>query len=447
MPALGRRRNDEVRGSGRERSTQGQILDECRPPGKRVGLGSWGVCFGAAIVGLVGVVRGESTAEMSQEVEEKAASWNMVIVITILGVCIFCTYLLLSSKLKWVKYLPESVVTILLGILAGSVLAVSGQTLSNLVTFDPQTFFIYLLPPIIFESGYSLHKGNFFVNLGSILVFAVFGTLISTLFVGVGAFVLGQMGISYPLTMLDSLTFGSLISATDPVATLAIFHALDVNPTLYMLVFGESVLNDAIAVVLFRTCLSFYDREHESWTAAVGQFIIVSLFSGVVGVIVSLFSSLVFKLTRLYQHPSLEMSLLFIFAYLPYLLAEALNLSGIMAILFCGICMSHYTHYNLSPATQMSAMQTFRTVAFMAETAIFVYMGISLPTLAHRWHMGFIWSAMLLILVGRALNVFPLALLINRSSETGPVLDKKEQVRPPSPPSPLLPPPPPPAVP
>lgn len=348
--------------------------------------------------------------------EEKAQSWNLVLVVTLLGVCIFCTYLLLTmgTHMRWVRYLPESVVTIILGVMAGTVLTLSGQTLSNLVTFDPQTFFTVMLPPIIFESGYSLHKGDFFSNLGSILVFAVLGTLISTLVVGFGAYGLGTMGVSYPLSMLDALTFGSLISATDPVATLAIFHALDVDPTLYILVFGESVLNDAVAVVMFRTLLSFYEHEHESYSEALLQFMLVSLFSGVVGVIVALFSALVFKLTHLYQHPSLETALMFIFAYLPYMLAEALNLSGIMAILFCGIVMSHYTHFNLSPATQLTCNQTFRTVALISETAIFAYMGLSLPTLHHTFHTGFIISGMVLILVGRALNIFPLAALINR---------------------------------
>jgi sodium/hydrogen exchanger 8 len=64
-----------------------------------------------------------------------------------------------------------------------------------------------------------------------------------------------------------------------------------------------------------------------------------------VGVIVALFSALVLKLTKLYQHPSLETALMFIFAYLPYMLAEALNLSGIVAILFYGIAMSRYSQY------------------------------------------------------------------------------------------------------
>ena len=372
----------------------------------------------APVFAWAGVAKAAKGSE-DLALEEKTQSWNLVLVITLLGVCIFCTYLLLTlgqqgSRARWVRYLPESVVTIMLGVLAGSVLTVSGQTLSNLVTFDPQTFFILMLPPIIFESGYSLQKGDFFGNLGSILVFAVLGTLISTIVVGFGAFILGSVGISYPLTLLDALVFGALISATDPVATLAIFHALDVDQTLYMLVFGESVLNDAVAVVLFRTLMTFYEREHESYSEALVQFVLVSLFSGVVGVIVALFSALVLKLTRLYQHPSLETALMFIFAYLPYLLAEALNLSGIMAILFGGIVMSHYSHFNLSTPSQLTCQQTFRTIALIAETAIFAYMGLSLPTLHHTFHMGFICSGMVLILLGRAFNIFPLAAAINR---------------------------------
>ena len=54
----------------------------------------------------------------------------------------------------------------------------------------------------------------------------------------------------YKLDRVESFAFGSMISAVDPVATLAIFNALDVDPILYMLVFGESILNDAVAIVL-----------------------------------------------------------------------------------------------------------------------------------------------------------------------------------------------------
>ena len=91
-------------------------------------------------------------------------------------------------------------------------------------------------------------SGNFFANLGSILLFAAVGTTISALVVGGGVYLLGVADVVYQLDFVQSFAFGSLISAVDPVATLAIFQALDVDPVLNMLVFGESILNDAVAI-------------------------------------------------------------------------------------------------------------------------------------------------------------------------------------------------------
>ena len=72
------------------------------------------------------------------------------------------------------------------------------------------------------------------------------------------------------------------------------------------------------------------------------------------------------KYVQLRKNPSLEFGMMLVFTYLPYALAEGIHLSGIMAILFCGIVMSHYTHYNLSPITQITMKQTMRTIAFTA---------------------------------------------------------------------------------
>ncbi|CAG2121550.1 unnamed protein product, partial [Medioppia subpectinata] len=122
-------------------------------------------------------------------------------------------------------------------------------------TLNPTMFFLILLPPIIYESGYNLHKGNFFQNFGSILVFAIVGTSISAFIIGGGVYVLGLADVAYKMNFTESFAFGALISAVDPVATLAIFNALDIDPILNMLVFGESILNDAVAIVLSTTAL------------------------------------------------------------------------------------------------------------------------------------------------------------------------------------------------
>ena len=72
------------------------------------------------------------------------------------------------------------------------------------------------------------------------------------------------------------------------------------------------------------------------------------------------------KYVNFRENYSLEFAMWFLFAFGPYFLAEGLQLSGIMAVLFCGIVMSHYTHYNLTPVTQVTVQQTMRTVSFLA---------------------------------------------------------------------------------
>jgi sodium/hydrogen exchanger 8 len=81
--------------------------------------------------------------------------------------------------------------------------------------------------------------------------------------------------------------------------------------------------------------------------------------------------------------PSLETAFMLIFMYSPYVFAEAMHLSGIMAILFAGIVMSHYTHFNLSPVTRITVQQVFRTLAFIAETCVFAYLGLAIFSFKH----------------------------------------------------------------
>jgi solute carrier family 9 (sodium/hydrogen exchanger), member 8 len=104
---------------------------------------------------------------------------------------------------------------------------------------------------------------------------------------------------------------------------------------------------------------------------------------------------------------------MFIFMYSPYAFAEALKLSGIMAILFAGIVMSHYTHYNLSSVTRVTVQQIFRTLGFISETCVFAYLGLAIFSYKHIFKPSLVISSIVMCLVGRACNIFPLAYLVN----------------------------------
>jgi sodium/hydrogen exchanger 8 len=217
----------------------------------------------------------------------------------LLGVSTILVYLMIKFKLR---FLPESIAFLLIGFFVGLVLFIVKKInpeveLQYQERFDPNPFFLLLLPPIIFESGYSLHKGNFFKNIGSIVIFAVLGTAISAIIVGGGLFSLSKIGVVYELNFIQSFTFGALISAVDPVATLAIFHALEVNPTLNMLVFGESVLNDAVAIVMTKTIMeqasSSLDNPGLIVAHAFWKFIVMFCGSALLGIVSALASALV----------------------------------------------------------------------------------------------------------------------------------------------------------
>lgn len=352
--------------------------------------------------------------------EEHNSSMSIFFVLCVLALGILLIHLMLQTNFQ---YLPESVVIVFLGAAIGMIInLMSHQNIANWrkeEAFSPTAFFLVLLPPIIFESGYNLHKGNFFQNIGSIMVFAILGTAISAFVIGAGIYLLGLAQVAYKLSFVESFAFGSLISAVDPVATVAIFHALDVDPVLNMLVFGESILNDAISIVLTTSVLESNNAATTSEAIILGlnRFCLMFFASAGIGVVFALISALLLKHVDLRKNPSLEFGIMLVFTYAPYVLAEGIQLSGIMAILFNGIVMSHYTHFNLSTVTQITMQQTMRTLAFIAETCVFAYLGLALFSFRHRFEPALVVWSVILCLIGRAANIFPLALLVNRFRE------------------------------
>ena len=159
-----------------------------------------------------------------------------------------CAGFHLNNRLS--SIFPESCLLILVGVILGAILWAAD--VSNIV-LDSHTFFLYLLPPIILDAGYFMPNRALFDNIGTILLFAVLGTLFNTILIGFSIWGLSKSGgigaIPYELDMLHCLVFAALLSAVDPVAVLAIFEEVHVNEILHIVVFGESLLNDGVTVV------------------------------------------------------------------------------------------------------------------------------------------------------------------------------------------------------
>ena len=159
----------------------------------------------------------------------------------------------------WLRPPTESWLWALLGLGAGLVLesGLSARLATVVEQIDasfPTLFFSALLPPIIFDSGYNLNHRFFFSNIGSICIFAFLGTVVAFAVLALGLYY-GLGGANGLLTPLEACAFGALISAVDPVATLCIFSSTGADPKLNALIFGESVLNDAVAIVRARSRL------------------------------------------------------------------------------------------------------------------------------------------------------------------------------------------------
>ena len=112
-----------------------------------------------------------------------------------------------------------------------------------------------------------------------------------------------------------------------------------------------------------------------------------------------------------------------------YALGEAIELSGIMALFFCGIVLAHYNSYNLSPVSRDTAEVTSKTLAQLAEYFVFLYMGMGFFTGSYtHWNASFIVFAVVLCLVSRLFNTFPLTVVANLRRPAGKKISLQMQV-------------------
>ena len=241
---------------------------------------------------------------------------------------------------------------------------------------------------------------------------------------------------SLHITFVDAMSVGATLSATDPVTVMAIFKTYKVEPKLQILIFGESLLNDAVAIVMFETLQKFNDKSiHISNIfKGIGIFFLVFSVSLVIGLMVGFITALMLKHSTLSRFPQIESCLILMMAYASYLFSNGCQMSGIVSLLFCGIMLKHYAYHNMSPRTKLTIKYVFSTLARLSENFIFVYLGVSLFTLIDLSYKPLlIVVTTLAICVSRYCSIFPISSLINlvirhRRGGTGEELSQPHQV-------------------
>ncbi|XP_073525380.1 LOW QUALITY PROTEIN: uncharacterized protein [Phyllobates terribilis] len=237
-------------------------------------------------------------------------------------------------------------------------------------------------------------------------------------------------------TCLSSPAIGAIFAATDSVCTLQVLNQ-DETPLLYSLVFGEGVVNDATSVVLFNAIqnFDFSNISAKITRMFIGNFLELFFASTSLGVMTGLLSAYIIKKLYIGRHSTdREVALVILMAYFSYMLAELFYLSGILNCSFCGVVMSHYTWHNVTESSRITTKHAFATLSFVAETFIFLYVGMDALDM-DKWRFVhdileqlIVVSSILLflVMVGRAALVFPLSFVSNFDQKAG---SKKISIR------------------
>ncbi|CAK4086815.1 unnamed protein product [Aphanomyces euteiches] len=314
----------------------------------------------------------------------------------------------------------KSGLALLIGGLVGLVMSTEDPAAATSLDFNHSLFFAVLLPPIIYEAGFSVERTTFFRNFGAIVATAIWGTFISACVTGLMLYVASASEWIPQVDWVEAFLFGAVLSAVDPVATLASFQKLHVSPVLFNVVFGESVLNDAVAIALYKAV-------SRATSLPMLILVVIETFGILVGsicvaMLMTLMGSALFMtIPTLRAFPTYEVLLSMSVSLSTYFVADAFEFSGIVALFFSGILTAHYHFHIMSPVAQLVFHHVLVTAAFVSEILVYIFVGVATALilkgsspLQYELSWSFVGLTTLSLFVGRFLNVFPLVALTNR---------------------------------
>lgn len=321
--------------------------------------------------------------------------------------------------------LPYSVLLVLVGFL---LIPLSKVPLFSYITsfqLTPELLFFIFLPILIFESAYSMNIRRIGENIIAISALAIVGLLLSALFIGFAGY-WGLQAIGFAAPFVVVLLFGALISATDPVAILALFKDFGAPRRLALIFEGESLFNDATALALFLVVLEAaragFDGAAALWE---GIFIFCSmLFGGAVfGIIMG---RLFMRMLQFARHEHLQITITMLAAHATFLLSEfisnslvlwghAVHISSILATVITSLILGSQGRYKILPGVQDYIARFWGYTAFVANSLVFILLGLMFSTLPVSLLdiLPALSVIILVVVVARAFSVYPLVGLLN----------------------------------
>lgn len=294
--------------------------------------------------------------------------------------------------------LPYTVALVLAGLALGALKLFPAPQLTKTLLFSA------LLPGLIFEAALHIHWREFRHNWMTILSLAVPRVVASIALV---TFVLtplvAALGLAPGFTWRHALVFGALISATDPVAVVALFRNMGAPRRLTLLLDGESLLNDGTAIVFFTLSLSLFSGSTPSASGMAVQFLSIVGVGAIIGTLIGGAAAFVM---RQIDDPMIEITLTTIAAYGAFVMGETAHSSGVIATVAAGmLCGNVGARTGMSASTRVAAESFWEYVSFALNSIVFLLVGfqVQLHELGTYWLP--ILAAYLVVTVGRGLVI------------------------------------------
>ncbi|HAG83476.1 MAG TPA: sodium:proton antiporter [Cyanobacteria bacterium UBA12227] len=305
----------------------------------------------------------------------------------------------LPQLFSWFRQIPYTLLLVIVGLGLAFIDV-------RLVTLSPELILLIFLPPLLFEAAWNLEWSKLKRDLIPISFYAVLGVVISV--AGV-AFALNKVaGISLAIALL----VGASVSATDPVSVIALFRELGVGKRLTILMEGESLFNDGIAVVAFSFLVGFSLGTQEA-----GVPVLVARFLTFVGIGIGLGSLIGFGISYLTQRfdlPLVEQSLTLVSAYGTYIITEELGGSGVIGVVTMGLILGNFgSRIGMQPSTRLAVTQFWDFLAFFVNSMVFLLIGDQISFGNLQGNLGLIGITVGAMLLTRAIAIYGLGLLSN----------------------------------